>query len=259
MSVASAPFDWNPLSERIFGPMDWDGSALDEEDQRTLVRRTVIDQLSVDPMTGFPNAIAGDGAMLLAWGTDPVVPLELEGQTVRRMANVLYEIPFPYAVSGKAVFANDLIRTAVLDVGANFFTKDPSALSLGTGTVRVSYRPVSFDGTFEASRVLVLMSFGGDFSMPGGQAKALGEAVRCDPGAEDCFPPQDGLPDIEVLDRRTGSWVQFRHMAQGTSYELEDAARWVDPATGELQVKFVNERTDPVYFQFVVQLEGTIQ
>jgi hypothetical protein len=259
MSVVTNSFDWNPLSERIFGPMNWDGSAIDEAGQRTLVRRSVIDQISVDPMTGFPNAISGDGAMLLAWGTDPVVPLDLDGQTVRRMANVLYEIPFPYAVSGKAVFASDLIRTAVLDVGANFFTKDPTALSLGTGTVRVSYRPVSFDGTFEAGRVLVLMSFGGDFSVPAGQAKALEEAVRCDPAVDDCFPPQDGLPDIEVLDRRTGSWVQFRHMAQGASYELADAARWVDPATGELQVKFVNERPDQVYFQFGVRLEGTIR
>ena len=125
--MASASFDWNPLSERIFGPMSWDGSTLDEDGQRTLVRRTVIDQISVDPMTGFPNAISSDGAMLLAWGTDPVVPLELQGQSVRRMANVLYEIPFPYTVTGRAVFANDLIRTAVLDVGANFFTKDPTA------------------------------------------------------------------------------------------------------------------------------------
>ena len=104
-----------------------------------------------------------------------------------------------------------------------------------------------------------MMSFGGDFSMPGGQAKALQEAERCEPGAEDCFPPQDGLPDIEVLDRHTGSWVQFRHLAQGSSYELADAARWVDPSTGELQVKFVNERADQVYFQFMVRLEGTIR
>ena len=259
MAVASTSPDWNPLSQRLFGSMSWDGSALDEAEQRELVRRTVIDQISVDPMTGFPNAISSDGAMLLAWGTDPVVPLELEGQTVRRIANVLYEIPFPYAISGRTVFANDLIRTAVLDVGANFFTKDPTAFSLGTGTARVSYRPVPFEGTLEPGRVVVEMTFGGDFTMPGGQAQALQEAVRCDPGAEDCLPPQDGLPDIEVLDRRTESWVQFRHMAQGTSYELEDAARWVDPATGELQVKFVNERNDQVYFQFLVRLEGTVR
>ena len=35
-----------------------------------------------------------------------------------------------------------------------------------------------------------------------------------------------------------------RAHGQGTPYELADAARWVDPASGELQVRFVNERQD---------------
>ena len=40
------------------------------------------------------------------------------------------------------------------------------------------------------------------------------------------------MPDIEVLDVRTGQWVQFAHMAGGQAYELENAARWVNPASG---------------------------
>jgi len=71
--------------------------------------------------------------------------------------------------------------------------------------------------------------------------------------------PQDGLPDIEVLDVKTGTWVQFKHLAQGTSYELPDPTRWLDPATGELQVKFVNERQDQVSFTFPVRIEGTVK
>ena len=259
LAVATTALNWNSLSERIFGPMNWDGSSMDEAEQRTLVRRSVVDQISVDPMTGFPNAISADGAMLLAWSTDPVVPIELEGQTVRRMANVLYEVPFSYTVTGKAVFANDLMRSSILDVSANWFTKDPSSLSLGAGTARVSYRPVAFEGTFTPAKVTVAMTFGGDMGMPGGKSKPLEETTRCEPGAEGCFLPQDGLPDIEVLDLRTGAWVQFKHLAQGTAYELVDAARWVDPATGEVQVRFVNERTDQVYFQFMVRLEGEIR
>jgi hypothetical protein len=259
MAVAGQGLNWNPLSERIFGPMNWDGSPLDEEGQRTLVRRSVVDQISVDPFSGFPNALSPEGAMLVAWGTDPVVPVELEGQTVRRMANVMYQVPFPYTISGKAVFANDLIRTSVLDVGANFFTKDPTSLSLGAGEARVSYRPVPFDGTFDATRVLVAMTFGGELTMPGGQGRPLEARVRCEPGAEGCLVPQDGLPDVEVLDRRTGQWVQFEHMVQGVPYTLADPERWVDPASGEVQVTFVNERQDQVYFQFLVRLEGTVR
>ena len=47
-----------------------------------------------------------------------------------------------------------------------------------------------------------------------------------------------------MRDVRTGEWVQFAHMAGGQEYELENAARWIDPATGQVQVKFVNERQE---------------
>jgi hypothetical protein len=247
------------MSERIFGPMNWDGTTLDEAGQRTLVRRSVVDQISVDPFTGFPNAIPADSATLMAWGTDGVVPIELEGQSVRRMANILYEVPLPYTISGKTVFANELVRASVLEVGANFFTKEPTALALGAGTAQLAYRPVPFEGTLAPSRVVVAMTFGGDIGLPLGNPRTLEEKARCEPGTEGCVVPQDGLPDVEVLDIRTGEWVQFAHMLQNTSYELEDAGRWVDPASGEVQVKFVNERQEQVYFQFPVRIEGTVR
>jgi hypothetical protein len=71
--------------------------------------------------------------------------------------------------------------------------------------------------------------------------------------------PQDGLPDLEVLDVRTGAWVQFEHLTQSRAYLLPDAARWTDPASGELQVRFVNPRQDGVSFQFPVSVAGTIR
>jgi hypothetical protein len=232
---------------------------MDTGEQRTMVRRSVIDQISVDPMTGFPNAIPSDSATLLAWGQDPVVPLDVVGQHVRRMANVLYQVSLPFAVTGRTTFAYDLLRASVLEVGANFFGKDPWALNLGPGTVRVSYRPIAFEGTFTPSAVVVGLSFGGDQAIPAGKGRKLEEKRRCEPGSEGCIVPQDGLPDVEVLDVRTGDWVQFAHMLQGQAYELPDAARWVDPASGELQVRFVNERQDQISFQFQARIEGTVR
>ena len=67
------------------------------------------------------------------------------------------------------------------------------------------------------------------------------------------------MPDIEVLDVRTGQWVQFAHMAGGQAYELENAARWVNPASGQVQVKFVNEKQDGIGFQFQLQITGTVK
>ena len=133
LPVNADPFNGISLSERIFGPQNWDGSPMDEAEQRTMVRRSVVDQLSVDPMTGIANAIPTDTATLMAWGVDPVVPMEIEGQRVRRVANILYDVPLPYTVSGAATFAGDLLRSSVLEIGANFFSKDPWAYNMGAG------------------------------------------------------------------------------------------------------------------------------
>ena len=100
LPVNTDQFNGISLSERIFGPQNWDGGPLDDAAQRTMVRRSVVDQLTIDPMTGIPNAIPADAATLMAWGTDPVVQLQIDGQRVRRVANVLYEVPLPYAVHG---------------------------------------------------------------------------------------------------------------------------------------------------------------
>jgi hypothetical protein len=124
---------------------------------------------------------------------------------------------------------------------------------------------VPFEGTLAPSRVVVAMSSGGDVNPLLGNPKPLAETTRCEPGTEGCVVPQDGLPDVEVLDIRSGSWVQFAHMLQNaampqsTAYELADAGRWVDPASGEIQVRFVNERPEQVYFQFAVRIEGTVR
>ena len=259
LAVTNNLVNQTSLSDKVVGQPNWNGISMSEEDQRLIVRRSVIDQISIDPMTGFPFSLAGDSAMFLAWGSDPVVPMEIVGERVRREANVLYQVPIALTVKGSATFRNDLLRTSVVEVNANFFSKDPWSISFGTGDVRLAIRPIPFEGTFDPASVTLAMTFGGDATMPGGEPAPLGETVRCDPGAEGCVLAQDGLPELEVLDVRTGKWVQFEHLRQATPYELVDADRWVDPASGELQVRFVNPRQDGIGFQFPVVLEGTVR
>jgi hypothetical protein len=249
-----------PLSEKVVGPTNFDGSSLNEDEQRRLVRRSVIDQLSFDPTTGAQFSLPGDSIQLLAWGTDPVLPATIEGQQVRQVANVLYQVPLAFTIGGTTTFTNDLLRSSVVDTDSAFFTRDPWSIQLGTGDARMAWRPLPFDGTFGAGKVVVAMAQGGDLVMPGGDPVVAKEAARCDPAtALNCVFPQDGLPDIEVLDVQTGDWVQFEHLTTGRAYELPEPARWVDPASGEIQVRFVNERPDPVYFQFPVAITGTVR
>ncbi len=247
------------LSDAVVGPFDWNGGQVSDAQQRTIIRRAVIDQLSFDPVTGFSGVLPGDAATLLAWGDDPVVQAQVEGAQVRRVANVLYEIPLPFAVHGRTTFRGDLMRSSTVDVNANNFSKDPWTISLGIGDIRMAYRPLPFEGRLTPESVVVGMTFGGDPTIPSGAPAPLKEVARCVAGADGCVPPQDGFPDIEILDIGTGKWVQFAHMTNGQAYELADAARWVDPASGELQVRFVNEHQDGIGFQFQVQLTGTVE
>jgi hypothetical protein len=261
VSFTPSPINNNgiSLSERVVGPMSFDGSSLNESQQRDLVRRSIIDQLSFDPVSGSQLSLAGDSVQLLAWGTTPVLPAEIEGQHVHQVANVLYQVPLAMTVGGHATFAGDLLRSSVIEADAQFFTRDPWSIQLGTGTARIAWRPMPFDGSLTPDKVVIGMGFGGDTGMPGGNTVPAVEATRCDPAKPGCVVPQDGIPDIEVLDVQTGKWVQFAHLAQGRPYELADARRWVDPTSGEVQVRFVNERPDPAYFQFPVAITGTVQ
>jgi hypothetical protein len=257
--LTSNGFNGQALSDVVVGPYDWDGGPMSETQQRNLIRRAVIDQLSFDPNTGISGVLPGDSPTLLAWGNEPVVDAQLEGAVVRHEANVLYEVPLRYTIQGRNTFGGDMLRSNPIDVSANFFSKDPWNISFGIGEVTMAYQPLPFDGTLTPEKLVMAMGFGGDIGSLGGNNPLLQEQERCDPKADGCAPQQDGLPEIEVLDVRTGEWVQFAHMTGGQEYELENAARWVDPTTGQVQVKFVNERQDGIGFQFQVEITGTVE
>ena len=259
LAITTSNFDGRQLSDSVVGPYNWDGGQMSESQQRMLIRRSIIDQLSFDPMTGISGVLPGDSPTLLAWGNDPVSQAELEGAQVRREANVLYEIPLPLTIRGRNTFAADLLRSSALDVTANFFSKDPWNISFGIGEVQMAYQPLPFEGRLEPEQLAIAMGFGGDSGTLGGKHAMLREQERCDPRADGCIAPQDGLPELEILDVRTGAWVPFEHMSAGQAYEVENAARWIDPATGQVKVKFINERQDGIGFQFKVEITGTVE
>ena len=242
------------------GPMSFDGSSLNEIEQRRLVRRSVIDQLSYDPMTGVPVRPSRATASSCSPGA------RTPSSPPRSRASRCATWPTSCTRSRSRSPSAGPRRSRATSCGAassrrtsNFFSRDPWSIQLGTGDVRIAWRPIPFDGTFDATKVVVALSNGGELTMPGGNPVAAEEKPRCDPAADGCVLPQDALPDIEVLDIRTGSGSSSRTWPQSRPYELADPARWVDPASGEIQVRFVNERPDPVYFQFLVAITGDVR
>ena len=68
----------------------------------------------------------------------------------------------------------------------------------------------------------------------------------------------DGLPEVELFDLTTSTWARLPHFAGGTRYAVKDPARYVDPATGTVLIKFVNE-TEQTGFSFDVSITGDVE
>ena len=256
-----------PLSDRIFGQAFFgDVSGTSEDGIRQRVRHAVIDQLTFDPMFGNMGTLDAHGPVVLAWGRNPILDVQVAGQTARHNANALYYFPVSLAVTGQATFTSDLIHSNVVSSDAAFFNKDPFSVNMGAGSASIVYQPIDFQGTLTANQV--------QFSLNGAPVPITGAApihplasipVTCT-DANTSTPPGcvarrlDGVPEMELFDRITATFVRLPHVAMGATYELEQPERYVDPATGALLFRFVNESADQgVGFQFQVAISGVIK
>jgi hypothetical protein len=261
------------LSDRIFGPVFFDGTISGSETQRrNQTRHMVVDQLTTDPQKGGNvGQLASDGPVILAWGRKAVLDVSVEGQGANEVSNVLYYVPVPMDVRGRITFQADLLTSTIVQTDAGFFNQDPSTLNFGRGSTTVSYRPLPFAGSLDVSHVRLAFGFGGE----GGVGLSGGVPIK--PIDDRCLNPKskqvligcptpvppdqfDGMPEVEVLDRTGGgTWHRLTHPSQGTTYDLVDAARYVDPETGTLLVRYVNDAQDGVGFSVAVSIEGTIR
>lgn len=262
------------LSDKLYGQVFFgDGSQTTETTRRNQTRHSVIDQLTYDPQFGSFGQLPADGPVLLAWGRASVLDVTIEGQAPARVSNILYELPLSMTVRGDVVFSGDLIRTTVTDAGGAFFSKDPSQLSFGQGAVTLAVRPIPFAGTLTPSRVRLALGFGPD-ALAGGAGRPIDpipDACIPDPTAPDAPLPStcpgpaqpdqtNGLPAVEVFDRTaSGSWHRLPNLVQNLTYSLADPARYIDPATGSLLVRLVNDHQDPVSAYLSVAIEGTVR
>jgi hypothetical protein len=118
--------------------------------------------------------------------------------------------------------------------------------------------------------VILNLGFGGDVGGIGGPAPKPVEPLDeippdCDPALEDDCPEPDpnnfdGMPELEVFDLTgDGEWKRLPHLDAGQRYDLADPDRYVEPATGTILLRFVNDNQDGVGFSFGVELSGDVQ
>ncbi len=264
-----------PISDRVVGQLFSGIVGPSDESQRMFVRHSVVDQLSLDPNSGANWVLPTDGPVVIGWGNEALLPIEIEGHETRRTSTVLYYVPAKLDISGTTRFRNDLLRSSIVESDAMFFSKDPWSIGFGRGNMTLAYRPVPFEGTLTPRRLVLGPNFGMDVPLGAvtntaaatGPAKDQGtkacDSPPCpepspDPTTEPIPPPnQDGLPEIELFDVDSGLWMAFPHFAPGL-YEIKDGARYVDRASGQVLVRFRNDISDSVNFSFVVDMEADL-
>jgi hypothetical protein len=277
LALAANPFGQS-LSERILS-QDFlrDPSFGSGQNQELTIRNSVLSQLTYDPTFGSTGQLQAEGPVLLTWGREPILDIRIEGETARRTANVLYYVPLGMQVSGATVFRSDLVRSSIVSLDAPLFQKGPFDLGFGQGSISVAYRPIVFEGSIRPTRLLLGMGSGGEFNAvvpldisatpldedpigppaPAPSADPAGQPIATD---QPIAPPKnfDGLPDVEIFDRTTEQWMSLGHLEPSRVYSVAEPERYVDPATGTVIVRFVNEDLESVNFQFGVQIEGEI-
>jgi len=264
------------LSDRIFGQVFFGDAEATTSDsaRRDQTRHIVIDQLTMSNSKFQTNTGLGAGApVLLAWGRDAVVDVAVEGQAPNRVSNVLYYLPLTMSVHGAVDFSGDLIRSTMTASDAASFNMDPQTMSFGQGSVTLVYRPIAFDGTLDATRLRIGLSCCPDGSVFGN----LG-GVDVAPIPDACLnvkapakPPIDcpkerpadqfdGMPEVELFDRTGhGAWHRLPHLGDGRTYDVANPARYIDPATGAVLVRLVNDRQDSVNAFLSVSIQGTVK
>jgi hypothetical protein len=252
------------LSDKVVGQIFFGDGRPNADTAALYIRHSMVDQLTYDPMFGSTGQLASEGPVVLAWGSRDLLHVEIEGQEPRRLGNVLYYLPTKMTISGTTTFRSDLIRSSVVDSDAAFFSKDPYSMNFGRGTATIAYRPTSFEGRLDATEVSLALNFGGEtgLSVKPTLVEPLAEIPpRCpNPPTPECGPlVADGLPEVEVYDVANQAWKRFPHLAAGARYALADPADYVDPTTGTVLIRYVNDRLDGVGFSVEISITGAIR
>jgi hypothetical protein len=264
LAIRDDPFG-SSLADQIVG------ASFDETTEAGVRRSTrygMVNQLAFDPTGMGGGGLPADQAVILAFGRGELLHLEVGSVAPRRNANSLFYVPVGIGIEGKVTFSADLLRPSVIDSDAEMFSKERMFLSMGAGSVTVAYRPIPFVGRFTVSEIRMSLGTSGN-ALPVLGGKVVEPLptipVTCtdvDNALPDgCEPRRDDfLPEVEVFDITDGAWVRLPRLLPDAGYTLADPTRYVDPGTGQMLARFVNDNPESsVGFGFQVALVGEIE
>lgn len=266
LMIQSTPFGFGgSLADLIVGQSFTGGDV----DVRRQIRYTMVGQLTFDPVQGYLGQLQSDQPVVLAFGRRSPIDIQIAGQAIKRTTNVLYYVPVDVAIHGQVTFTADLVRPTILSNDAQFFNKGgPGQFNMGVGTLVVAYRPIPFGGTLTTTGLALGFNSGnGGLTTPGESVEPLASIPPTCTNANRTEPPgclgprQDFLPELEIFDRTgAGRWVRVPRLAMEATYAIDDPARYVDPGSGQVLVRFVNDNPDSsLGFGFGVSIQGEVK
>lgn len=261
--IQNNPFGQS-LSDKVVGQVFFGDGRPNADTAALNIRRSIVDQLTYDPMFGSTGQLATEGPVVLAWSSRDLLAIEIENQTPRRLGNVLYYLPTRMTISGATTFRSDLIRSSAVETDAAFFSKDPYSINFGRGSATVAYRPTTFEGTLAATELAIGLNFGGDTGntvkpTPIEPLPTIPPTCPNPPTAE-CAPfVADGLPEVEVFDVNVKEWRRLPHLSAAARYAVANPENFVDPTTGTVLVRYVNDRMDSVGFSADIAISGNVE
>ena len=241
-------------------------------DTTALVRRAILDQVS-----GYRNVL-GPGAsqsnpVIIAFQPTPALDV-VTGASVRAEGDTLYLMPAATRLDGTVILTDPLIGRSVLEMHANDAWDDGSSWSLGPGWMSVELRPVvPIDGTKATYLGLaVAQDYGRLLTGRGLEVEPLPPAQQPDqadpmvvpepvpgdepPGAKPVVGFGVQLPAFQLLDRTTGTWVEFPAPSNGREMRIASPERYLDEA-GAVRLRFVNRVPNSgTYFSVSARIEA---
>ncbi|HEY4634787.1 MAG TPA: hypothetical protein VIH00_12800, partial [Candidatus Limnocylindrales bacterium] len=178
-----------PLADRLVGPQFSGLIGAGDESRRRSVRYAMVSQLTWDPNFSTNWMLPADGPVVVGWGSESVLPLQIEGHEARRTSDVLYYVPAHLDISGTTRFRNDLMRSAIVESDALSFSKDPWSIGFGRGTMTLAYRPVPFEGTLVPRRLMLGPNFGMEIPVGAVTQTVAPIGPAADQGPVDCDAP----------------------------------------------------------------------
>jgi hypothetical protein len=64
---------------------------------------------------------------------------------------------------------------------------------------------------------------------------------------------------MELYDLTDGTWKRFAHVQAGTRIAIGDPARYVDPGTGTVLIRLINEGVEGVGFGLNLSITGDVR